>query len=538
MSFHKTVPLVVFDAFREDSVEPLPSGERPSSDEVLWANWGPSVAGDVTPCFKGGFLFRIYNPQTKVWALYNDTYVYEMHASLTFARDAQLEPLDGVPLLREDGQQRVSVVVYPMETVSILRGERQRFRSLFDGKPLSPAYLQRTCEAAQQRVHRAQEALARLTASTCDEEVLAVCRQHRVLFIDPSFPPCQASIDATGKLSACGWQRPSEYLPGKFHAHVRLFRRPVTPRSAQRGELADSWFLSSIAALAEDERYIKDLFRHPSEVAAETLAEEECGAHRVLMNVSGCWRSIIVDNYLPILGNQPRFARSAKDPCELWVSMMEKAYAKRSKAYSNMASGDPLLAIRDLTGFPTCRLDAKFQESVADRAQSDAFFDRLLACCENGHLILFSTPGSSDGRSKSPRYAENGVLIGYAYGVLRVARVGDERLVQLRDPWASGAHWKGRWAPGADAWARCPAAGPCFPQHGPQDASFVLDWEEACRFFVGCGVVFNHYHYIDYRIPFVFQGGVAGLCLEVAVTEPTALTVVLSSGRPARLQDA
>ncbi|EPY24019.1 calpain-like cysteine peptidase [Strigomonas culicis] len=246
------------------------------------------------------------------------------------------------------------------------------------------------------------------------------------------------------------------------------------------------------------------------------------------MNVSGCWRSIIVDNYLPILGNQPRFARSAKDPCELWVSMMEKAYAKRSKAYSNMASGDPLLAIRDLTGFPTCRLDAKFQESVADRAQSDAFFDRLLACCENGHLILFSTPGSSDGRSKSPRYAENGVLIGYAYGVLRVARVGDERLVQLRDPWASGAHWKGRWAPGADAWARCPAAGPCFPQHGPQDASFVLDWEEACRFFVGCGVVFNHYHYIDYRIPFVFQGGVAGLCLEVAVTEPTALTVVLS----------
>ncbi|EPY26455.1 calpain-like cysteine peptidase [Angomonas deanei] len=516
------------DAFREENIEPLHPEERKVSG-VTWKNWGPDMSGEVSPCFKGGFLFRIFSPQKRLWALYNDTYVYEMHSTFTLAADAQFEPAPGVEKVTlEDGQIQLTVVVYPMETKVVMEGDRLKFRSVYDGRALSAEYLESKAREAEKNVVACTNLVRELTSSMSDEEVLQRCIKEDLMFVDPSFPPSHGSIDPSKKMTRSPWQRPSDYLPKRFHKHIRLFRSPITPDSTQRGDLGDSWVISGIAAIAENEKHIKDLFRHPSQQAVNTLTEEKHGAHRIMMNTSGLWRSVIIDDYLPILGNQPRFARSSKDYCETWVSMLEKAYAKRNRGYSKIISGDPLFAIRDFTGFPTCRLDAKFREGMESPELGNQFYERLLADYENGHMILFSTPGNSDARSKSPRYTENGVFIGYAYSVIEVAKVGDVKLLRLRNPWASSSVWKGRWAPGSELWARNPEIAAAFPGYDTVDHSFIMDWEETLNFFVGCGVVFNHFNYADYRISSQFTGAAAGVCLKVTVTEPTTLTIILS----------
>ncbi len=46
----------------------------------------------------------------------------------------------------------------------------------------------------------------------------------------------------------------------------------------------------------------------------------------------------------------PVFSRANGD--ELWVLLMEKAYAKMYGTYATIEGGDPAVALRDLTGAP------------------------------------------------------------------------------------------------------------------------------------------------------------------------------------------
>ncbi|GET88178.1 calpain-like cysteine peptidase, putative [Leishmania tarentolae] len=537
----------------EDSVESLPMNDNTSSS-TPWVNWGPSIDGEATPCFKGGFLYRIIDSTNKVWALYNDTFVYEMHATFVFGPVSNMEPITASFYTSESGGEMddknrvvasvdgneltISMVVYPMETIEFARGEHSRYRCHFDGKPLSTEYLQREAALANAELERDRATLAHFTGTSTDpEDVLAVCKKHRLVFIDPSFPPGQHSLDGDrGLIAPSGWRRPEVYLPPSLKGQICLFRHPVTPSAAQRGELGNSWVLSAMAALAEHPDYIKDMFRHPVS-SEETEQDEAVGAYRVWLNKDGLWQSVLVDSYLPVVGKQQRYARSANGPCEMWVSYLEKVLAKRYRSYSNIAGGDPLFAMRDFTGFPTSRLDVRFRECATDPVRSDIFFLRMVRDYENGHLVLLSTPGNSDPRTPHNTYREKGIFMGYAYAVLE-ARVIESptlrgkapplRLLRLRNAWDAATKWRGKWSDNSSMWEEHPKALAAFPQHSGSDGTFILEWSEVLEIFVGCGVVFSYFGYVDYRIPFEFQGSVPDLCLEIHVTEPTTLTLMLS----------
>ncbi|KPI88154.1 putative calpain-like cysteine peptidase putative cysteine peptidase Clan CA family C2 [Leptomonas seymouri] len=554
----------MIDEFREESVEPLHRNASAKTLTTPWVNWGPSIPGDATPCFKGGFLFRIIDSKTKLWALYNDTFVYEMHATFTFGPGSNMQPL--VPLspsgsqanaknpmvaVEEDSELRISLIVYPMETIEFARGDKSKYRCHFDGKPLSKEYIQLESVLARADVDKDRAALAKHARTLTDpEEVLKVCKAHRIAFIDPSFPPDQSSLDGGRELIApSGWRRPDAYLPPHMRSQIRLFRRAVTPSATQRGELGNSWVMSAMAVIAEHPDYIKDMFRHPTS-PEETTLNEAVGAYRVWLNKDGLWHSFLIDSFLPVVGKQQRYARSANDPCEMWVSYLEKAYAKRNRCYSNIAGGDPLFAIRDFTGFPTSRLDVRFRECANDPVKSEMFFQRMVQDYENGHVVLLSTPGSSDPRSAHSSYKEKGIFVGYAYAVLSARvieprtpkrkKVPPLRLLRLRNAWESATKWSGRWSARSPMWEEHPEACAAFPNHD-EDGTFILEWSEALETFVGCGVVFNHFGYVDYRIPFEFEGAIPNLCLEIHVTEPTTLTLVLSQedsrGTPKEVED-
>ena len=49
--------------------------------------------------------------------------------------------------------------------------------------------------------------------------------------------------------------------------------------------------------------------------------------------------------------NKPAFARSRAD--KLWVSLVEKAWAKIHGSFASTEDGDAAVTLRDLTGAPT-----------------------------------------------------------------------------------------------------------------------------------------------------------------------------------------
>ena len=104
----------------------------------------------------------------------------------------------------------------------------------------------------------------------------------------------------------------------------------------------------------------------------------ENGCYCVWLNINGEWKPYVLDDWIPVVSGKPAFSQ-AKGP-ELWVLLLEKAYAKAYKSYLNLEGGDPATALRDLTGAPT--------ESIEFEDKTDKEIFKFLLTAEKNKWIL------------------------------------------------------------------------------------------------------------------------------------------------------
>lgn len=64
----------------------------------------------------------------------------------------------------------------------------------------------------------------------------------------------------------------------------------------------------------------------------ETKEANKCGIYMVKLFINGVVTPVIVDDYLPTIYNKPAFASSQDS--ELWVALLEKAWAKLHGSYA------------------------------------------------------------------------------------------------------------------------------------------------------------------------------------------------------------
>lgn len=114
------------------------------------------------------------------------------------------------------------------------------------------------------------------------------------------------------------------------------------------GVLGNEWFLSAIAVLAERPALIERLFI--------TKEVNEMGIYRVRLCKNGEWVTVTVDDYFPCYPEgEPIFAKCHGN--ELWVMLLEKAYAKLHGNYYLLRGGFVNEALIDLTGCPSVCYD-------------------------------------------------------------------------------------------------------------------------------------------------------------------------------------
>ena len=107
------------------------------------------------------------------------------------------------------------------------------------------------------------------------------------------------------------------------------------------GAAEDCWFLSSISALAE-KRSLVDRIINSTENS--TVAAQEGGIYKFRFYRMGEWHDVIIDDQIPL-----QYSARPKNG-ELWVPLLEKAYAKFFGNYQNIFGGDPIWALFNLTG--------------------------------------------------------------------------------------------------------------------------------------------------------------------------------------------
>ena len=124
---------------------------------------------------------------------------------------------------------------------------------------------------------------------------------------------------------------------------LAVFFEKVEPNDIKQGSVSNCYFLSALSVLAEREKRIKNM------IVTKEINEQ--GIWSVRMFKNGLRTEVVMDNYIPCLDKKPCFTRANGN--ELWVIMLEKAWAKATGTYlqafrqSHLASG-----IRAITGAP------------------------------------------------------------------------------------------------------------------------------------------------------------------------------------------
>jgi calpain-15 len=280
-----------------------------------------------------------------------------------------------------------------------------------------------------------------------DEIVKVIKKKGFPNFIDAHFLPNDISIYNPLKQDypykkVVHWRRPKDFMKGK----PKVFSDEIDPNDIKQGFLGNCWFLCAVASLAERPALVKRLF-----ITKEYNKE---GIYRLKICKNGEWVTVTIDDYIPCYYNAgPMFAHSNGD--ELWVLLLEKAYAKLHGNYIALKSGFSYHAMIDLTGCPTEHLrfpknNANF-EDVEDEANE--IFEKMLEYDEEGYMISASTPGKDKLTTGGGKKPKAGLVPGHAYSIIQVKHYEEEdiKLINIRNPWGK-FEWDGDWSDNDKLW--------------------------------------------------------------------------------------
>jgi len=294
-------------------------------------------------------------------------------------------------------------------------------------------------------------------------------------FVDREFPVGGAALGG----GSCGttrpvWKRPSEFLRPADGAPV-LFATDPSPGDVLEGALGNCFFIAAVSVLCQRPDMVRALFMPGG---AENTADRS-GRYAVRFFRDGKWLTVCVDDQLPCHPSQlpgsasPLLFGRTRTRRELWLPLLEKAYAKFYGGYGAINGGNCAEALRDLTG---CAVEdvnlTRARDGVWSRLWRWARPEQMEGPQPAGPTVLlgcgFTAPHAKPSTAPEAEQstAGSGILPNHAYSVTRVAEVsvvrprqtrGSKivagtkcRLLQVRNPWGR-FEWTGRWGAGDTA---------------------------------------------------------------------------------------
>jgi hypothetical protein len=266
---------------------------------------------------------------------------------------------------------------------------------------------------------------------------------------DPDFPPIHSSIGHCASSSLVkGWA-----VAKGINPDAAMFAGGTDPDDVHQGILHDGWLLSAIQILSasggvgdeEVDELISNIF----------ISEDDSpvGAYGIRFHKNGQWETVFIDDHFPVMSEEYKEQKSAGAAFaytdnfeEIWVSLIEKAYAKYYGSYAALEHGFCHFALADLTGGES---EAISISQASRGAQKELFWAKLKKYRHNGFLMGAGSV-SEDGGDKE--LEETGLVMGAIYTVLQVVEVEGNRLLFLRNPPGDHGEWQGDWSDDWGGW--------------------------------------------------------------------------------------
>lgn len=167
------------------------------------------------------------------------------------------------------------------------------------------------------------------------------------------------------------WIRASE-LSNDDQKQMYLFKNGIVPSDIVQGKLGNCWLMAAIASLAEFPGAIENVFYSYKTNERHKYYVKLYDARRGIK----AWRKFYIDDYIPChrTTKEPVFANPNDN--EMYVLLLEKAFAKFCGNYGRLDGGHTLWAFQAMTGCYCMRLEYDQQNGNNDQEEEEQYDDQ------------------------------------------------------------------------------------------------------------------------------------------------------------------
>ena len=269
------------------------------------------------------------------------------------------------------------------------------------------------------------------------------------------------------------WSRINEI---KKLDHCDVFYDGATIDDIKQGGIGDCYFLSAIGSLSNFPNFIESHFY---------LDNENKHIYGIYFFINGRWKRVLVDDYFPCIMNKKNPFGELYFSCsfqnELWVSLIEKAWAKINGSYANIDYGGYSYEAFDIL------TEACSEHIEIGVKGKEKIWEILMNSMKRNYLMTVAS--KSFGFFSALRYMMvMGIEERHAYTVIKVKVIepnkGEKvRLVQLRNPYGE-KEYTGDWGKCSTKWT--PELKKKYNYHEEiekYDGMFYMSFDDFCNCF-------------------------------------------------------
>ena len=222
--------------------------------------------------------------------------------------------------------------------------------------------------------------------------------------------------------------------------NYNVFTDRVSVDDIRQGDIGDCYFFSAVGALCDVPDFFNKLF-HIKKKTEEHI-------YGIYFFLNGEWRLVLVDDYFPykIENNVKKFRFSHSFKNEIWVSLLEKAWAKVNGCYARIACGGFCYEAFDVL------TEAYTEHLFITKDKKEELWQIMENSMKNNYPMTAGTP--EDNQILFLEYT--GLEYGHAYTIINIYTVeinpGEiERLVKIKNPWGN-SEFNGDWSDNSQKW--------------------------------------------------------------------------------------
>jgi len=318
-------------------------------------------------------------------------------------------------------------------------------------------------------------------------------------FIDTEFKADFHSIgdsEIVNNLKKISWVRCSNLQP--MFSKMVLFHN-VEPNDIFQGCVGDCWLLAAFASVAEFPDYFKTKIFKTKEVS-------KIGKYEI--NLFDCsknkWITVTIDDKIPCsesnryMPPKPLFSQPHEN--EMYILLLEKAFAKMAGSYTKLDGGFPSLAWIVLTGCQNIEYwikgDSDWSKSIIvgnkndpwnfqnvsgygtrEKCEYENMFMYLKNCDTKNYLMSCAIHGDIMEKKR-----DDGLVERHAYSLLHVYQKNNIRLLCIRNPWGAGESTLD-WSDSSSKWEEYSEIAKEVNFTADNDGKFWIEWSDFLNIF-------------------------------------------------------